>query len=264
MQSAIIGADFIAHCGLLIDLKKHKLIDSITSLATVGEMAAVTIHGISTVDLQSQLSPGTDIRYGQLIKQLIDISKPNPVPASCSNADVAHYIVTTGPPVIEKARSLVGDKLPAAKEDINCLLDLGVIRPSSSQWASPIHLVPKKTGDWRTTGHFRHLNAQNKPDRYTVPILDDILQNLWGKKIFSTIDLVRAYHPIPVASADIEKTAVAIPVGLYEFLGMPPGLRNETQTFYRPMNMNILRGLDFVSCYIDDLIVASHSHEEHV
>ena len=123
-------------------------------------------------------------------------------------------------------------------------------------------MVQKKNGTWRVTGDFRKLNAQTRPDRYPIPRIEDILNHLHDKKIFSAINLKSAYHQVPVAPADVSKTAVTTSFGLYEFLGMPPGLRNATQTFQRHMN-NLLRGPPFVHAYIDDLIVASTSPEGH-
>lgn len=216
----------------------------------------------STLDQHLTANIQSD-QHAQLLQKFVDITKPNLVTTSQNSTDVVHHIITTGPPVVDRVRRLAGDKLKAAKEDFNLLLELGVIRPSSSQWASPIHMVPKKTGGWCTTGDYRRLNAQTVPDRYAVPVPEDIFQRLHGKKIFTTIDLVRAYHQIPVAPEAVQKTAVTTPFGSFEFLGMPLGLRNATQTFQRHMD-NILRGLEFVNCFIDDLIVASNTHEGHL
>uniref|UniRef100_A0A5S6QRD6 Reverse transcriptase domain-containing protein n=1 Tax=Trichuris muris TaxID=70415 RepID=A0A5S6QRD6_TRIMR len=125
------------------------------------------------------------------------------------------------------------------------MMQMGIVQPSKSNWASPLHLVPKK-----------------QADRYPVPHIHDVTAKLADKRIFSKVDLVRAYQQIPVDAADVPKTAIITPFGLYEYLRMPFGLRNAAQTFQRFMD-EVARGLDFCYVYLDDILVASRSEQEH-
>lgn len=126
----------------------------------------------------------------------------------------------------------------------------------------PLHMVRKPDATWRMTGDYRALNAHTKPDRYPIPNILDFNARLSGMKYFTKLDLVKAFYHIPMAEEDIEKTAVITPFGLFEFLYMPFGLRNAAQTFQRFID-NLIRDFDFAYAYIDDILIASATEEEH-
>jgi hypothetical protein len=176
--------------------------------------------------------------------------------------DVEHHIRTSGPPIASRFRRLEGYKLEAARREFEAMEREGIIERSTSPWASPLHLVPKKDGTWRPCGDFSRLNLVTEADVYPLPNMLDFSDRLSGCTVFSKIDLRKGYWQVPVRMEDRKKTAVITPFGLFQFKRMPFGLRNAGSSFQRMMD-RVLAGLPFTYCYLDDLRIASPDFETH-
>jgi hypothetical protein len=129
--------------------------------------------------------------------------------------------------------------------------------------ASPLQMVPKKDGSWRPCGDNRQLNLITTPDKYPLLNMFQVSNGLHGGIVFSKIDLVKGYHKIPVATADIPKTAIIMPFGRFEYLFMPFGLSNAAQAFQCMMDRTF-DGLEGTFPYMDDSRVGSLDRETHL
>lgn len=255
VSTPIIGADFLKHFGLILDLKNNRLLDSVTQLTATGQLIKSAQTAVKLIS--------DDIPYHKLLQKFPHLTSPIPKFNNSIKHDTVHYIETTGAPIYSKPRRLHPKVLDAVKKEFQYLIDQGICRPSKSPWASPIHVVKKPDGSYRVCGDYRRLNSITTSDRYPLPHIHDVTNVLHGKKIFSKIDIVRAYFHIPINETDIPKTALTTPFGSFEFLFLNFGLKCAPMTFQRFMN-EVLQNLDFAICYLDDVLIFSDNEDEHI
>jgi Reverse transcriptase (RNA-dependent DNA polymerase) len=204
-----------------------------------------------------------DCEFSALLQQFPAVAQPLSM-STTPHHGVEHHIVMRGPLAMAKFRRLDPSRLANAKAEFDQMLKAGVVRRSSSRWASPLHMVRKKDGGWRPCGDFRQLNVQSTDDKNPLPNMGDLAGRLDGCTIFTKLDLQKGYFQVPVAAADFKKTAVITPFGLFEFVRMPFGLKNAGMTFQRLMDRILFDIPVYVFVYLDDMLIASRTKEEHL
>ncbi|KAJ8758515.1 hypothetical protein K2173_000236 [Erythroxylum novogranatense] len=175
-------------------------------------------------------------------------------------------------PIVREFPDVFPKELPAdlkeLKEQLEDLLEKGFIRSSTSPWGASVLFVKKKDGTWRICIDYRRINKVTVKNKYPLPRIDDLFDQLQGATVFSKIDLRSGYHQLRIKESDVSKTAFRTRYGHYEFLVMPFGLTNVPAAFMDLMNRVFKEFLDqFVIVFIDDIMIYSRSegeHEEHL
>ena len=178
-----------------------------------------------------------------------------------------HKIPTGDAPAIRQhPRRLPFAKRADCAKEVERMLNMGVITPSMSPWASPVVMVKKKYGSWRFCIDYRKVNSVTKKDSYPLPRIDDTLDALVGSRWFSTLDLASGYWQVEMDPEDTEKTAFCTGAGgLYQWNVLPFGLTSAGATFERLME-RVLQGLHWETCliYLDDVIIFAKDVETHI
>ncbi len=258
---AILGADFLKHFNLIVDLAANQIVDAVSLQRFAAGPPAVTDVPPASRGLFAAIE-ATPPAFRGIFSEFQSVASTAGGLPPVKHKTV-HHTRTAGPPATGRFRRLDPTKLAAAKAEFSKLETDDIIRRSSSNWSAPLHMVMKPDGTWRPCGDYRRLNLATTPDTYPLPNIQDLSSRLHSCSILSKLDLRKGYYQIPVQEGDIHKKAVITPFGLWEFLRMPFGLCNAGQSFQRFMD-EVLSGLDFAFCYLDDILIGSSSTEEHM
>ncbi|KAI3681177.1 hypothetical protein L6452_35962 [Arctium lappa] len=200
-----------------------------------------------------------------IVKEFSDVF-PDDLPGIPPVREVEFSIelISGATPISKAPYRMAPTEMKELKAQIEELLNKGFIRPSVSPWGAPILFIKKKDGSMRLCIDYRELNRVTIRNKYPLPRIDDLFDQLQGARYFSKIDLRSGYHQLRIRDCDIPKTAFRTRYGHYEFIVMPFGLTNAPAVFMDLMNRVFKDYLDeFIIVFIDDILIYSKSHEDH-
>ncbi|XP_050113983.1 uncharacterized protein LOC126592327 [Malus sylvestris] len=247
----ILGADWVRH-GVISAIRARKLL----SKGCQGYLAHVVLNDVAS----------TSIEEVGVVRHYPDVF-PDDLPGLPPDREVEFSIdLLPGTDHISLTPyRMAPAELRELKIQLQELLDKGFIQPSSSPWGAPVLFVRKKDGTFRLCIDYRQLNRVTIKNRYPLPRIDDLFDQLKGACVFSKIDLRSGYYQLKIKEDDVPKTAFRTRYGHYEFSVMPFGLTNAPAAFMRLMNEVFQKYLDkFVIVFIDDILVYSKSQADHI
>ncbi|GKE29939.1 putative nucleotidyltransferase, ribonuclease H, partial [Tanacetum coccineum] len=259
----IVGMDWLARNKAMIICH-----EKVVEIPVVGG-EALRIHGERAVGKDKILM---NVKVGEpkigdisVVREYVDVF-PEDLPGLPPLRQVEFRIdlVAGATPVARSPYRLAPSEMQELSSQLQELQDKGFIRPSHSPWGAPVLFVKKKDGSFRMCIDYRELNKLTVKNRYPLPRIDDLFDQLQGARYFSKIDLRSGYHQLRVHEEDISKTAFRTRYGHFEFTVMPFGLTNAPAVFMDLMNRVCKLYLDkFVIVFIDDILIYSRSKEEH-
>ena len=223
-------------------------------------------HDCNAVASSPTLPTSAHARITQLISDNAELfTEPSTLPPSRAQHDHTIEMEPGSKPPFRHPFRLSGEEKEELRKQLEQLLERDHIRPSKSPYGAPVLFVRKKDGSLRLCIDYRALNKQTVRDRYPLPHIEALLEDLQGATIFSKLDLRSGYHQVRVAETDVFKTAFTTHMGSFEWRVLPMGLTNAPATFQRLMNAVLGSGpfLKFCRIYLDDIIIFSKSVEEH-
>nr|ABA97807.1 retrotransposon protein, putative, Ty3-gypsy subclass [Oryza sativa Japonica Group] len=254
----ILGMDWLARHKGVIDCANRKV------TLTSNDGRVVTVHALSSEFLRSRLNQIT-LEEIPIVREYPDVF-PDDLPGMPPKRDIEFRIdlVPGTTPIHKRPYRMAANELAEVKRQVDDLLQKGYIRPSSSPWGAPVIFVEKKDHTQRMCVDYRALNDVTIKNKYPLPRIDDLFDQLKGATVFSKIDLRSGYHQLRIKEEDIPKTAFTTRYGLFECTVMSFGLTNAPAFFMNLMNKVFMEYLDkFVVVFIDDILIYSRTKEEH-
>ncbi|KAI3499634.1 hypothetical protein L1887_35438 [Cichorium endivia] len=250
------------------------------TLVIYGDKPSTSLRIVSCIKARKYLQKRYHAFLAHVVDEKKEVKSIKEIPEVCDFSDVFPEDLPGVPPArqVEFRIDLIPGATPVAKapyrlapaemqelsSQLNELLSKGFIRPSFSPWGAPVLFVKKKDGSFRMCIDYRELNKLTIKNRYPLPRIDDLFDQLQGSSYFSKIDLRSGYHQLKVQEEDIPKTTFRTRYGHYELVVMPFGLTNAPAVFLDLMNRVCRPYLDkFVIVFIDDILIYSRSKEEH-
>nr|GEX09298.1 retrotransposon-related protein [Tanacetum cinerariifolium] len=228
----------------------------------------ISFHAVSGTMLPQTLRLPRRIQNKDMVKVLTDFCKVFQEPSGLPPPRLHDHSIPLKPgskPMSSQPYRQPYFQKNEIEKQVRELLSQGLIRPSHSPFSSPALLVKKSDGSWRFCVDYRALNDITIKEKYLIPMIDELLDELYGAQIFSKLDLSFGYHQIRVREDDIHKIAFRTHEGHYEFLVMPFGLTNAPATFQWLMN-DLFRPFirKFILLFFDDILIYSPSMESHL
>ncbi|WRX14563.1 Reverse transcriptase domain - like 10 [Theobroma cacao] len=273
---------------IVFDRDAHVLIDSGSDKSYVSiSFASFLDRNLSPLEEEIVVHTplGERLEYPAYLTHVIDISReepklenvpvvsefpdvfPNELPGLPSDREFEFTIdlLSGTAPIFILPYRMAPVELNELKVQLKELVDKGFICPSTSPWGAPILFLKKKDGTLRLCIDYRQLNKMTIKNKYPLPRIDDLFNQLQGATVFSKVDLRSGYHQLRIKEQDVPKTAFRTRYHHYEFLVMPFGLTNALAVFMDLMNRVFHLYLDkFVIVFIDDILVYSRDNDEHV
>ncbi|GJW39679.1 putative reverse transcriptase domain-containing protein [Tanacetum coccineum] len=278
----VIGMDWLSkyHARIICDEKVVHIPINGETLIIRGDQSKTRLSLISCIKTKSYISRGCQVFIAQVMEKKSDEKRLEDIPVVREFPEVfpedlpglppvrqVEFQIDLNPgaaPVAQAPYRLAHLEMQELSNQLQELADRGFIRPSTSPWGAPVLFVKKKDGSFRMCIDYRELNKLTVKNRYPLPRIDDLFDQLQGSSVYSKIDLRSGYHQLRVRNEDIPKTAFRTRYGHYEFQVMPFGLTNAPAVFMDLMNRVCKPYLDkFVIVFIDDILIYSRNKEEH-